>query len=149
MIEETTTSQTQTNPAGDVFDKYASKITANRDAHKPAEVTAEAPTTTEPVAAAETTTEVTAEVTPKEPSSNGKSHDPAKEVAPNPETVIAEPETDWRKDLGFEDNATTTTAPVAEKDDKKIISAYEEKLKEYEKLKEDPFIKRSRNKAIR
>jgi hypothetical protein len=141
MIEETTASPVQETPVqtqGSVFDKYASKITASREAAKKVEPVTETPVAEVPTE--EVTQEVTVETPKEQPLANGKSHAPEKDVEITKETVIAEPETDWRKELGFEDGATHQEPVVGEKDDAKVIKAYEEKLKEYEKLKEDPFI---------
>ena len=127
---EPTTHESTFIGTADVMGKYAANLSQRKEAAKQEAQKAEV---VAPVV--ETPIEVKAE-TPKEPTSNGQTEDPAKEVAaPAP----AEPpvETDWRKELGFDDSAEIKIG-----DDKKEIvkdfrEEYEQATKELEDFNND------------
>jgi len=79
---------------------------------------------------------------PKDPVSNGQSDNPKKEVEPaKTETPVTPPEeTDWRKELGFEDSTKEDTKEVKKNDNSKLLKEYELKAKEYDDISSDPFI---------
>lgn len=114
--------------SSDVLAKYAESISKKREAVKSEESKAE------PIVE---NTEIIAEV-PKEVISNGQSKDPVKEVVAAP--VEAPVETDWRKELGFDDSAE-----IKQEENKPVISKdfraeYDEATKELEEINNDPLI---------
>ena len=114
----------------DVMGKFAANLSQKKEQAKQTPV----PEIKEP------TKEVVAE-TPKEPTSNGQSEKPEKELAPIVEPPIVAPvETDWRKELGFDDSAENKTEEIKKDDNSKLLKEYESKAKEYDEDSNDTFI---------
>ena len=114
----------------DVMGKYAKNISQKREAEKQVQTKTASPASEEPPI------EVKSE-TPKEPTSNGQSENPQKELTP-PVPVETPVETDWKKELGFDDSTEIKTE--AKDDNSKLLKEYESKAKEYDEISNDPFI---------
>lgn len=123
----------------DVMGKYATNLSQKKEAAKqvpvPVEVKTETPVSEvkEPIPK-----EVKAEA-PKEPTSNGQSENPKKELEPII-PIEAPVESDWRKELGFDDSAEVKTEETKKETAKDFKAEYEQATKELEDFNNDTFI---------
>lgn len=126
---EETPVETQAPSSNDVMSKYANNISKGREQKQETLKTEPKPEIqSEPIAEA-----------PKEPIANGQSKEPIKETQA-PSIVNIPEETDWRKDLGFEDKVENNTPESAKDNSQELLKQYKSKAEEYDTISSDPLI---------